>query len=157
MTPRLKSHPIRRLALTMGAVGSLALLAACNGMGMDAEPDNVLGARLTGAAEVPGPGDSDGSGRAVVRFDAAMPTRVCYELSVTGIAPATAAHIHRGAAGASGPIAVAFAAPTDGSSSGCVDVAPAVAAEIMANPAAFFVNVHNADFPGGAVRGQLEG
>ena len=28
-------------------------------------------------------------------------------------------------------------------------------AQILANPAAYYVNVHNADYPGGAVRGQL--
>jgi hypothetical protein len=27
---------------------------------------------------------------------------------------------------------------------------------IVADPASFYVNVHNGDFPGGAVRGQLE-
>jgi hypothetical protein len=145
---------IRRLAL---AAGPLIVLAACNGadMGMEAAGDPVLGAALTGAAEAPGPGDA--GGRAVVRFDAAMPTRLCYELTVTNIATASAAHIHRGAAGVAGPVAVPLSAPTGGSSSGCVGVAAPLAAEIMAAPGGFYVNVHNADFPNGAVRGQLAG
>jgi hypothetical protein len=33
---------------------------------------------------------------------------------------------------------------------------PAVLARIVANPAGFYVNVHNARFPGGALRCQLE-
>ncbi len=28
-------------------------------------------------------------------------------------------------------------------------------AEILANPSAYYVNVHNAEFPSGAIRGQL--
>lgn len=149
---------IRRLACA-GAAGPFILLAACNGanMGAEAAGDPVLGARLTGAAEVPGPGDTDGGGRAVVRFDPAMPTRLCYELTVSNIAAASAAHIHRGAAAVAGPVVVMFEAPADGSSSGCVDVAAPVATEIMTAPGGFYVNVHNAEFPNGAVRGQLEG
>ena len=34
---------------------------------------------------------------------------------------------------------------------------PKIAADILANPAGFYVNLHTADFPGGAVRGQLFG
>ena len=32
---------------------------------------------------------------------------------------------------------------------------PAVLGRIRRNPANFYINVHNADFPGGALRGQL--
>ena len=33
---------------------------------------------------------------------------------------------------------------------------PALLAQIVANPAAYYVNLHNTRFPGGAVRCQLE-
>jgi len=38
---------------------------------------------------------------------------------------------------------------------GCVDVEAGLAAEIEANPADYYVNHHNADFPAGALRAQL--
>jgi hypothetical protein len=109
-----------------------------------------------GAAEIPGPGDADGSGTANIHFH--MATReVCWNITVTNIAPATASHIHTGGAGASGGVVVGL--DTDGftgSSVGCVTADPAADLQaIVDNPAAFYVNVHTADFPAGAVRGQL--
>jgi hypothetical protein len=110
---------------------------------------------LSGSAEVPGPGSPDGTGQAMVTIDPAQAT-VCYDLTVTLAPPAAAAHIHRGAADASGPVVVPFDAPSSGSSSGCVQgVDAALIADIMQSPAGFYVNVHNPDFPQGAIRGQL--
>ena len=80
---------------------------------------------------------------------------LCYELSVRNIAPATAAHIHEAPAGETGPVVVTLEAPTDGSSSGCIDVGRVLAKEILQDPSDYYVNVHNAEFPGGALRGQL--
>ena len=109
---------------------------------------------MTGAAERPGPGDPDGSGTATFRVNAGQ-GRVCYTLNVSNIEPATAAHIHRGGPEVAGPVVVGLAAPTDGSSEGCAEVTRALAQELIRTPGAFYVNVHNAPFPGGAVRGQL--
>ena len=72
-----------------------------------------------------------------------------------GIAPATLAHIHRGAAGVAGPIEIDLTAPSAGSSSGCLAIVLTLADEIVADPAGFYFNVHNGEFPAGAVRGQL--
>lgn len=113
-----------------------------------------LGADLTGAAEVPGPGDPDGAGSASLRLNPGQ-GRICYELGVTGIEPATAAHIHVGAPGEAGPVVVPLAAPTSGESSGCAAVVRAVVLAIIHDPANYYVNVHNAVYPAGAVRGQL--
>ncbi|MBK8026673.1 MAG: CHRD domain-containing protein [Chloroflexi bacterium] len=114
-----------------------------------------LSATMSGAAEAPGPGDPDGSGTAYITLNQGQ-NEVCFELNVSDIAPATAAHIHRGAAGVPGPVVVGLTAPTSGSSSGCITgVSEDLIKEIRQNPEAFYVNVHNAAFPAGAVRGQL--
>jgi hypothetical protein len=130
------------LALLTGAH-----LAAAQGMGQAT-------AKLTGDAEVPGPGDPKGSGTVQVTLDPSK-GEVCYELSVANIQEATAAHIHEGALGKEGPVKVALAAPKTGSAKGCAKADAPVIMAILANPAGYYVNVHNAAFPKGAVRGQL--
>jgi hypothetical protein len=80
---------------------------------------------------------------------------ICYELNVSGIAPATAAHIHVAPSTAPGPVVVPLSAPTNGSSSGCVNVDPELIKAIRQNPENYYVNVHNAEYPAGALRGQL--
>jgi len=72
--------------------------------------------------------------------------------------PASASHIHKGAAGVAGGVVVdAKGAPdAQGMYKGtATDVDAALLADIMANPANYYYNVHNADFPAGAIRGQL--
>jgi hypothetical protein len=113
--------------------------------------------RMTGAAERPGPGDPDGFGVALIRMDAGK-GMVCWSLKVRDtLLPATAAHIHRAPRTDPGPVVVPLSAPgADGRSKGCIQADPALIREMMANPGAFYVNVHNTDFPPGAVRGQLD-
>ena len=108
-----------------------------------------------GAEEVPNPGDPDGSGKAEVTLDKGK-NEVCYEIEVENIAAPSASHIHQGAKGASGGIVVTFDHTKIGQGKSCVASDKAVLDQIAANPANFYVNVHTGDFPGGAVRGQLE-
>jgi hypothetical protein len=113
-----------------------------------------LSIAMTGAAEAPGPGDPDGTGTATITLNHGQ-GQVCFELTVANIDTATAAHIHEAPVGVPGPVVVGLTPPATGSSAGCVAVAPALVKEIQQNPAAYYVNVHNAAFPAGAVRGQL--
>lgn len=106
---------------------------------------------MSGFEDVP-PGDPDGSGIARITINTDTNV-VCYFLFVQGIAPANAAHIHIAPFGVAGPVVIPLSAPTTGRSSGCVTSAHADA--IAANPANFYVNVHNTAYPAGAVRGQL--
>ena len=145
-----------KISISMAA--AVAALPACllfpSTLAVAADGGRPLSTELTGAAEVPGPGDPDGSGSAALRINPGL-GEVCYTLTVAGIDPATAAHIHVGAAGVAGPVVVPLAPPTSGSSMGCATVDRALALELIRVPAAYYVNVHNAQFPAGAVRGQL--
>jgi len=126
----------------------------------DEDDDNGNGGRrfsteLNGVAEVPGPGEPDGSGTATIRLNQGQ-GEVCFELTASGIEPAAAAHIHEGPEGVAGPVVVTLDPPTNGSSSGCVsDVDRDLIRNIIQHPEEYYVNVHNAEFPDGAVRGQL--
>lgn len=104
---------------------------------------------LTGTQEVPGPGDPDGTGVALLIFDSAA-NRVDWRFAVENVdTPLTGAHIHIGAAGVSGPVTINFSGQLSGS---VVDVD---VAGVLADPTNFYVNLHNATFPLGAIRGQL--
>ena len=80
--------------------------------------------------------------------------RICYTLTATGLTGITAAHIHVKPV-APGNIVVPLAAPTDGSSSGCVKVAKALLQQILATPSNYYVNVHTTAAPAGAIQGDL--
>ena len=109
---------------------------------------------LTGAAEAPGPGDPDGSGTASFTFNAGT-GEVCFEYSVTDVAPLAAAHIHIAPAGSPGPVVIPMppSSPTGGS--GCVTADRDLIVAILMDPTAYYFNVHNAEYPPGALRGQL--
>jgi hypothetical protein len=77
---------------------------------------------------------------------------VCWEVSYEGIdLPATAAHIHAAPAGVNGSVVI----PLSPIESGCGTVDRMLIKELIRNPRNYYVNVHNATFPGGAIRGQL--
>ena len=132
--------------LAVGLLSAGAVLAA----------KTTLTATLTGGSAETPPGDPDGSGTATITIDP-VTRQVCWDITVTKITPVVASHIHPGAAGVSGGVLVPLdVAGFTGTSTGCV-AAPAAAdlAAILANPAGFYVNIHTADFPAGAIRGQL--
>jgi len=111
---------------------------------------------LSGAEEIGG-GDPDGSGFASLTFNPGL-GEVCFDITTEGIAlPVTAAHIHAAPAGVNGPIVVPLLTTPDedGNFSGCVTADRDLVKTIAKNPTDYYVNVHNGEFPGGAMRGQL--
>jgi hypothetical protein len=140
---------MRRATLLAALVLALVLIAA---VPVIAAQRANLEASLTGEKEVPGPGDPNGRGQADVKVYKA---KVCYELEVERIKPATLAHIHQGGPNVAGPIVVELKAPTDGSSEGCKAISKQLSKKLREHPSHYYVNVHNKPYPDGALRGQL--
>jgi CHRD domain-containing protein len=115
-----------------------------------------LRAKLTGANEVPGPADPDGTGKAKIRLKAKK-GKVCFRLRWEDIAEPTAAHIHTGAAGVAGDVVVPlFVPPAAPTHRGCVTgVDHDLIRDIRRHPSEYYVNIHTGEFPNGAIRGQL--
>jgi hypothetical protein len=139
------------------AVALLAVAAVSIGLA----PSALAGGRpltttLEGENEVPITGDLDGTGTATVTLNRGT-GEVCWQIAVEDITlPASAAHIHEAPVGVPGDVVVTLSAPgADGMSSGCTTADRTLVKDISKNPSAYYVNVHNSDFQGGALRGQL--
>jgi hypothetical protein len=121
-----------------------------------------LVARLNGEKEVPGPGDPNGKGRALI-FPNVKKRRVCFDVSWKRIQGPLQAHIHKGGPNVAGPVKVTLFAVDDplsgpsGAVDGCVEqVKRKLVRKIKNNPKKYYVNVHNENYPDGAIRGQLK-
>ena len=161
-------HRSTRYALL--AVVAMLGVVAMFGVASAGHENRVLEATLNGRSEVASEstsrrmvGDPNGRGEAYVFGIDGDPATLCYVLTVSKIAPASAAHIHEGAAGTNGPVVANLGAPADGNAADCLTDGEAgkfaegtTAAEILASPGDYYVNVHNAAYPGGAIRGQLQ-
>ena len=149
----MKKNTVLYIALIVLAMLALTSVAANGG--------RTFTTTLTGEAEVnaqgePNQGDLDGIGTATITLNYGQAT-VCWEITVSGITlPASAAHIHEAPVTAPGPVVVPLSAPNaDGFASGCTSVDREEIKEIIQHPEEYYVNVHNADYPAGALRGQL--
>jgi hypothetical protein len=79
-------------------------------------------------------------------------------ITVNNIDGSIAGHIHTGGSGVAGDVLVPLFgdASDDKTLKGCVkDVSADTIRSITGNPKGFYVNVHNVDYPNGAIRGQL--
>ncbi len=130
------------LALAVALVPALALGAGDKG--------GSLHATMSGKVEVP-KGDPDGTGTAEIKITG---RKVCWELKTARIGKPNASHIHKGKAGVAGPVVVPLGATYK--AKGCTTTTMAIANAISAKPGSYYVNVHNAKYAAGAVRGQLK-
>ena len=139
------------------AASALALAASAGAQGDNPRNGGAkIAATLTGAAEVPGPGDANGAGLFEARVNPGT-ERICYTLTASSIDDATAAHIHLGKAGVAGDPVLTLDTPDgdDDDSEDCQDIDRGLAQAIIRDPANYYVNIHTAPHPSGAIRGQL--
>ena len=148
----------RRWIVLLAALACGLLVALPATAAKKATPEYDLLAPLDGSLEKPNAGDPDGYGAADFRIKG---NRVCFRIIAQGIAPVTAAHIHKGGPDVAGPVEVDLFTFKGKSQtlppriSGCAKSTTALVKDIAKNPGDYYVNVHNADFPTGALRGQL--
>jgi CHRD domain-containing protein len=145
---------LKLLSVAALAVALAALLLA----GSVFAGGRPLRATLTGAAEAPGPGDPDGSGKVTLKLNQGR-HRVCFAFEYQNIDPPTAGHVHVAPVGQPGPVVVPLFGPPAGppaDNKGCVNgVRRALIKTIRRHPGNYYVNLHNASYPDGAIRGQL--
>ena len=148
----------RKLSLAGGVVALIAALAI---PAASAAPAVQLTAKLKGANEVPGPGDPNGKGDVFVTVKK-QKRKVCFGLEFRRIGDPTAAHIHKGGPDDAGPVKVLLfedpdGLPSPGAVEGCVRrVKKKIVRQLSRKPEKFYVNVHNDEYPDGAIRGQLK-
>jgi hypothetical protein len=160
-----RARTIVGVAVSVLLVGLLAAGVMAGGGGSKG------GIKLTGAAERPGPGDPDGSGRANLKLRP-DDERVCFDLRWKNLDPVTMAHIHVGASDVAGPVVVTLFVSESGLVTlperrtqlrACTETfsppegmsVEDLFADIKENPENYYVNVHSTVFPAGAIRGQL--
>jgi hypothetical protein len=148
---------MRSIVITaLAGVCATSLVAACATVEETAVESTAetYRATLTGAEEVGG-GDPDGYGKAEVSVADRL-DQICWDLNdIRNIGPITGAHIHRGARGVNGPPVFTLRQANEGGWKGCAAKSEWTEDAIEHNPGAFYVNVHTAEFPNGAIRGQL--
>jgi hypothetical protein len=156
--PFVRKSRLRRLSGTLGMAVVLLVFSGCAAAQNAVSPAPTVGEGSSTfvATLTPEGTNTHGTGTARLQLNPAQQT-VCSVIHVAGIElPATAAHIHQGAAGIIGPIVVHLPAPNaQGVSTGCTHAPRSLIVAIMQHPADYYVNVHNTPYPEGAVRGQL--
>jgi hypothetical protein len=141
-----------RLSISLSL--AVALVAGLLFAGVALAGGRPLTANLLGANERPILGDPDGSGSFAATFNPGT-GEVCYSYEVTGVEPLAAAHIHVAPAGSPGPVVIPLEPTSPTGGSGCVTADRDLVLAIIKDPGAYYFNVHNATYPGGALRGQL--
>ncbi|HEX3541813.1 MAG TPA: CHRD domain-containing protein [Acidimicrobiales bacterium] len=145
----LRRIPLILVAITIATTGLIGASAGAS------TTFAALGAHLTAAQESSG-GQPGGTGTAIFSLNSRT-GQVCYILYVKNIAPPTAAHIHSGEAGVNGPVVIPLPLTpgVTNTIAGCTTASKTLVQSIINDPSDYYTNVHNALYPGGAIRGQL--
>jgi hypothetical protein len=138
---------MKRLLTVIGVAAVLSPAAFAVSTSMHPE----LGAKLAGKNEVP-----KGSPTAHGIVNLTLSTskrRVCWTFELAQVSKPQAAHIHKGRAGTSGPVFIPLGSGYK--TKGCTSAPKSKIEAVESHPNAYYVNVHDARYPSGVVRGQL--
>jgi NADH:ubiquinone oxidoreductase subunit F (NADH-binding) len=136
--------------ITLAVAASLAVSALAFG----ARANTIsVEAKLTAKQEVPAQAVKDTKAKGLFTGTLAG-SKLTWKLTFSGLTgPATAAHIHLGAMGKAGNVAVALCAPCRSGVHGKATLTPALKKALARHK--LYVNVHTAKNPAGETRGQL--
>jgi hypothetical protein len=159
----LGTHNSIRAILTGGVVAALLVIGA---PAVSADQAQVYAAEMTGSQVVPGPGDPDGTGTALITLDSSAGT-LCASVhteNVTEVEPYSPIFSillfdvgpqplpdHPGAVA----LTISGAETTNPDFEGCRAVSADLIKLIRKFPERFFVQVHTVPWTEGAIRGQL--
>ena len=155
-------NPRSSRALSRELLPLAALFLAAPALAQDAPPSAAapltapleLAARLDGNGVSADEGDPDGNAIARIMLDPAKGT-ACYDIAYHRIAPVTAAHVHAGGRGKTGPEVATLKLDADEYLKGCARLSPDAMAALAASPDDYYVDIHTTELPKGAIRGQL--
>lgn len=140
-----------RLRVILGI--AVPLLAALPISSIQAQTTELLGAHLYGKEQKGGGEAPKGSGEWNADVDPKT-GRICYYLDVARIGEVAAAHIHRADAAETAPPEVVLPFSPEGDER-CVTVSQSLVEALLAKPKDFIVDVHSADYPTAAIRGEI--
>ena len=143
---------MQRAVIATVIAGVSLLTALAGGAGATSAKTIKLAAVLRGTNERP-TAPATNRGRVELRLNPAT-GKVCWEFRLSRIdGKPMQAHIHKGRRSVSGNIVVPLGA--NYKRQGCTTAARAIVRAIVRRPGSYYVNVHNAKHPLGAMRGQL--
>ena len=146
---------MNRIRIAIALCAAISVVAALATVSSAA--DKKLYAKMSGKQERP-TGDPNGTGTAVLTFKT---RQVCYVIRPRNVqSPIAAGHIHTGRRGVAGDVFITlWSTPKqirNGALTGCSKtVRAADLAKVRAKPSNYYLNIHNAQFGPGAIRGQL--
>ncbi|HTM95312.1 MAG TPA: CHRD domain-containing protein [Croceibacterium sp.] len=135
--------------------GSAVLAGALFGTPAAAQSSAFLAANLLGQDVPNGAGDDKGSANFNGEVDLKR-NRLCYYLDMDGVAGANAVHIHQKDQALTDPPTLPLQVPGPGGDEVCVNGDNAVLSAIAKTPGDYYIDIHSADHPDGAVRGVLK-
>ena len=137
------------------AIAIAALLGAMLVLSVMGQGSHVLSANLYGDEVVSRDGAPDAASGDFNGLADAGEGMLCYYLEAQGIDAVTEAHVHQGKRGKDGRAVIALHMAVDDEL--CEPVEAGLLERITQDPNSYYVDLHTARYPRGALRGQLQG